>query len=408
MGPRKRTWRGFWCAAAPRAHAQRVPWDFSPMGHRAGPIRQSLHESASRTTDPVTRRSSIAPRAAASRLAGGSRARRRRIAILVLALATAAIALGAPTMSAASVVGTARADSYSVMAGNVLTVPDPGVLDNDTVVAGSAAADLRNDVDHGSLDLDTDGGFRYEPDGGFVGTDAFSYRIPGGVLLLLPSNTVTVTITVTAPPTPAPTPAPTPKPTPKPTPTPEPTPAPTPRPTPLPTLGPVVTLPPVPSIGPLPSVLQVPVPTPTLRPTATPAPTRTPGATPAPTRSPDASPAPAGPIVTAPRSGSDPSSGGSGGSGSSGSAPPSARPVSAPFVVPSRTDIGDLDIDSALTLGDFEWAIPALVLTVPGMLLLLAVLAQGSMGILWLPVTRRWLGSDRRRRRLEPGAVSAA
>jgi hypothetical protein len=45
---------------------------------------------------------------------------------------------------------------------------------------------------------------------------------------------------------------------------------------------------------------------------------------------------------------------------------------------------------------------------VPGILLLLAVLAQALMGILWLPVTRRWLGGDRRRRHVQPVSVSAA
>ena len=361
----------------------------------------------------VTPRSPIAPLTAAVASVGRSRARHRLSAIAVV-VATLVMAFGVSTTSAASVVGTARADSYSVRTGNVLTVPDPGVLDNDTVVAGSAAADLRNDVDHGSLDLDADGGFQYEPDAGFVGTDTFTYRIPGGLLLLLPSNTVTVTITVTAPPTPAPTPEPTPDPTPKPTPkpTPAPTPAatprPTPRPTPLPTVGPVVTLPPVPSIGPLPSVLPDPIATPSVRPSTTPAPTRDPGATPAPTRSPDpSSAAPAGPIGTEPRGGSG-SSGRSGSFASSGSETPSAQAVTAAFVVPAPTATGDFDIETSLAFGDFEWAIPALVLTVPGILLLLAVLTQAVMGIAWLPVTRRWLGGERRRRRVQAVPISAA
>jgi hypothetical protein len=46
--------------------------------------------------------------------------------------------------------------------------------------------------------------------------------------------------------------------------------------------------------------------------------------------------------------------------------------------------------------------VPALALTVPGLLLMLAVLAQLSVGMLWLPVVRRWLGGfgfGRRRRR---------
>jgi hypothetical protein len=48
-----------------------------------------------------------------------------------------------------------------------------------------------------------------------------------------------------------------------------------------------------------------------------------------------------------------------------------------------------------------DWAVPALTLTVPGLLLMLAVLAQLSTGVLWLPIVRRWLGGfgvGRRRR----------
>ena len=49
-----------------------------------------------------------------------------------------------------------------------------------------------------------------------------------------------------------------------------------------------------------------------------------------------------------------------------------------------------------------DWAVPALTLTVPGLLLMLAVLAQLSAGAVSLPIARRWigaLGAGRRRRR---------
>ena len=45
-----------------------------------------------------------------------------------------------------------------------------------------------------------------------------------------------------------------------------------------------------------------------------------------------------------------------------------------------------------------EWLVPSLVVTVPGILLILAVLAQGAGALLWLPYVRRTLGGDRRRR----------
>jgi hypothetical protein len=55
-----------------------------------------------------------------------------------------------------------------------------------------------------------------------------------------------------------------------------------------------------------------------------------------------------------------------------------------------------------------DWAVPALTLTVPGLLVMLAVLAQLSAGAIWLPVVRRWLGAfglGRRRRRPRPRPV---
>jgi hypothetical protein len=55
-------------------------------------------------------------------------------------------------------------------------------------------------------------------------------------------------------------------------------------------------------------------------------------------------------------------------------------------------------------LAGFEWAVPALVLTVPGILLILAIAAQAAAGVLWLPVIRRWLGGLGVRRRRHDAA----
>jgi len=66
-----------------------------------------------------------------------------------------------------------------------------------------------------------------------------------------------------------------------------------------------------------------------------------------------------------------------------------------------------LDLDGSLSLRGFEWAIPVLVLTVPGLLLVLSVLAQTILGMLWLPITRRSLGDDRRRRRPQTAVIGA-
>lgn len=280
----------------------------------------------------------------------------------------------------AAVAAVAVADSYSVMTGNQLNVPAPGVLDNDTFVVGAGAADLRDDVDRGTLSLDEDGSFQYQPDSGFVGTDTFKYRIPSGLLLLLPSNTVMVTITVTAPPpTPTPTPAPTPAPTPDPTATPRPL-------VPLPSL-PLPTLP-LPTLRPLPTLLPQPTPTPTAsaRSGATPTPPPTSGVGDRPSDPPVAGPA--GP-VRPPRSGSGP-----------GPGAPSSAPDEPPFVVSANGEDFGLET-GAFTFNGFEWAVPALVLTVPGLLIVIAVLVQSLIGLAWLPLTRRWLGNDRSRQVLQ-------
>jgi len=69
-------------------------------------------------------------------------------------------------------------------------------------------------------------------------------------------------------------------------------------------------------------------------------------------------------------------------------------------------DLSDLGFG---TFGSLDWAIPALALSVPGLLLILAVLAQLAASAVWLPVVRRRLagtGVGRRRRRTDaPEAV---
>ena len=49
--------------------------------------------------------------------------------------------------------------------------------------------------------------------------------------------------------------------------------------------------------------------------------------------------------------------------------------------------------------GLLQWAVPSLVLGVPGLLLLLAIIAQSLGGLFWLPFVRRWLGGFGIRRR---------
>ena len=64
----------------------------------------------------------------------------------------------------------ARDDAYATAAGTTLTVPAPGVLDNDTDPDGDAlTAELSTDVSHGSLTFSFDGSFTYTPSNGFTG-----------------------------------------------------------------------------------------------------------------------------------------------------------------------------------------------------------------------------------------------
>jgi hypothetical protein len=139
---------------------------------------------------------------------------------------------------------------------------------------------------------------------------------------------------------------------------------------------------------------------PTSRPTVTPtvAPSTAPGSSAAPSldagatragsQAPDASAVPVAPSTT-----------GTGNGGSGG--PPGGRRADftvgggdvAPF------DLGDVGLGG---FGNIEWAVPALAMTVPGLLLMLAVLAQLSAGAIWLPIVKRGLGGfgvARRRRR---------
>jgi hypothetical protein len=162
-------------------------------------------------------------------------------------------------------------------------------------------------------------------------------------------------------------PLPTPRPTPLPTPDPTPVTTPTPRPTVAPTGAPTVTAKPTP-------------------PGATSEPTR--GATPTSSSGAAATPSapPAGP-----------------GAGSGGGPTPPDPPIGAGLLMPGmgpgdETDGGapviDLNTGFSTPFGEgFAWAVPGLVLSVPGLLLVLAVIGAQAVGAFaWLPVVRRRIG----------------
>lgn len=245
--------------------------------------------------------------------------------------------------------------------------------------------------------------------GSLTGVDCGSGGYPGRDVQLTitttPQPTPTPTPTSTPAPTPTPTPAPTPTPTPAPTPTPHPTPTPSPTPTLPPGVTPAPTLPPIstPQPSPTPTLApgQTPGPTSSAAPSASPSSSQPPGESPVPTfdlpsASPGTSSVPGGTSGSGSGSGGLQLPGGAGGSGSSGASIP----------------IGGIDgavttaLDS-LPGGLAVWAYPAFALTVPGLLLVLAIGAQSLGALAWLPLIRRRLGAFGIRKRNRLGARSA-
>lgn len=90
---------------------------------------------------------------------------------------------------------TSANDSYTVDAGETLTITAAdGLLANDSDPAGDdLTAVVVEGPANGSLNLDADGSFTYEPDAGFIGSDSFTYSANDGFRDSVPS---TVTIQV--------------------------------------------------------------------------------------------------------------------------------------------------------------------------------------------------------------------
>ncbi len=87
-------------------------------------------------------------------------------------------------------------DSYSVSAGQTLTVSAPGLLANDTDPDGDALSVASSgSPSHGTQSISADGWFSYTPDAGFTGTDSFPYYVTDGQAT---DGPITVTITVSS------------------------------------------------------------------------------------------------------------------------------------------------------------------------------------------------------------------
>ena len=92
----------------------------------------------------------------------------------------------------------ANADSYSIHAGDDLTISAPGVLSNDSDADGDALSVVSFvHATNGTVTQRADGSFNYTPDAGFVGTDSFRYSITDGYEFA--QGEVTIEVTNAAP-----------------------------------------------------------------------------------------------------------------------------------------------------------------------------------------------------------------
>jgi large repetitive protein len=100
------------------------------------------------------------------------------------------------TVSSVNDAPVAANDVNSTDEDTTLNVTAPGVLANDTDVEGDPlTAEKVSDPAHGTLTLNTDGSFTYTPNGGFSGSDCFTYKANDDTTY---GNVATVDITVNA------------------------------------------------------------------------------------------------------------------------------------------------------------------------------------------------------------------
>ncbi len=110
--------------------------------------------------------------------------------------ATSAPAAVSITVASVNDAPTAAPESYLTDRDVALTVPPPGVLQNDSDVDGDAlTAVLGQQAAHGVVSLSSNGGLTYTPAAGYTGSDSFTYRASDGTLSSTPA---TVSLTVTA------------------------------------------------------------------------------------------------------------------------------------------------------------------------------------------------------------------
>jgi VCBS repeat-containing protein len=97
----------------------------------------------------------------------------------------------------------AISDSYWVYQDTQLSISGSGVLGNDHDQEGDSLTAVVVDApSHGNLTLNTNGSFTYDPTGGYIGADSFTYRVSDSQTTAVKTN---VTIDVRTAPTPTPT-----------------------------------------------------------------------------------------------------------------------------------------------------------------------------------------------------------
>lgn len=112
-------------------------------------------------------------------------------------LLSSSIATVTIDISAVNDAPVARQDNYATPFNTVLNIPARGVLNNDVDVDGDIlASSLVSAPTSGSLTLNSDGSFSYQPAPGFNGLDSFVYRATDGTGA---SSSATVQITVSPP-----------------------------------------------------------------------------------------------------------------------------------------------------------------------------------------------------------------
>jgi VCBS repeat-containing protein len=100
------------------------------------------------------------------------------------------------TVNGANDAPVANDDTYQVVQDTSLVVAAPGVLTNDTDADGETlTAGNAGDPANGSVTLNADGSFTYDPDSGYLGPDSFTYDVSDGTT----TDTATVSITVVPP-----------------------------------------------------------------------------------------------------------------------------------------------------------------------------------------------------------------